>query len=123
MLMMLLLLLLDLGIIGTAQAIEESEGSDDEWNYIKVEDKKSNGLAAVDENSQPIVEAAFVEKEEIEEQFTTQSEPTIDRNEFEEENVSFLILFLNIKKKVYYRRHHESFYLFSRFINFCFRCS
>lgn len=56
--MLMLLLLLDLGTVGTQQAIGESGGEDseDEWNYIKV-DKKLDGLAAVEETSEPIVES------------------------------------------------------------------
>lgn len=61
---MMLLLLLDLGFVGSAQqAIGESGGEDseDEWNYIKVDKKSSDGLAAVEEISEPIAESPFNE--------------------------------------------------------------
>lgn len=70
--MMLMLILLGLGFVESAQqqqqqqAIGESGGeeSEDEWNYIKVDDKKtSDGLAAVEEASETIKELPF-EKEE-----------------------------------------------------------
>ncbi len=63
MLMTLMLLLLDLGIIGAStnsqqpialggeSGVEESEEEDEEWNYIKVEEKKSQSeLGAVEDN-------------------------------------------------------------------------
>lgn len=64
MLMMLMLLLLtDLGFVGSAQQVGESGGEDseDEWNYIKVE-KKSEGLAAVKEEVSEILESPLVEE-------------------------------------------------------------
>jgi hypothetical protein len=83
--MLMLLLLLDLGIIGTVttQGIEESEGSDDEWNYIKPEEKKESATAA------PSVVAAEFEEENIPQQ-QVESSPTLvePRDEEEEENQS-----------------------------------
>lgn len=64
--MIILLLLLDLGFVeSTHQAIGESGGEDseDEWNYIKV-DKKTDGLAAVEETPEVIAESPTVEKTE-----------------------------------------------------------
>lgn len=64
--MLMLLLLLDLGFVGSAQqAIGESGGEDseDEWNYIKVDKKSSDGLAAVEETSEPIAESLFNEED------------------------------------------------------------
>lgn len=71
----MLLLLLDLGFVESAhQAIGESGGEDseDEWNYIKVDKKASEGLAAVEETSEVIAESSPVEK--IEEDGTEQFE-------------------------------------------------
>lgn len=51
----MLLLLLDLGVVGSAQqAIGESGGeeSEDEWNYVQNDKKVSDGLAAVEETTE-----------------------------------------------------------------------
>ena len=75
--MLMLLLLLDLDLIGTQSSLqaaigesgaEESE-EDEEWNYIKVEDKKSqesSELVAVEEN---IEQAAVTSSEEKHDDF------------------------------------------------------
>lgn len=68
----MLLLLLDLDLIGTQSSLqaaigesgaEESE-EDEEWNYIKVEDKKSqqSELVAVEENIEQAVVTSIEEK-------------------------------------------------------------
>lgn len=60
----MLLLLLDLGFVeSTHQAIGESGGEDseDEWNYVQVDKKAAEGLAAVDETSEAIVESPTIE--------------------------------------------------------------
>lgn len=87
--MLMLLLLLDLGLIGTSQqpvaqggesGVEESEDEDEEWNYIKVEEKQSQSeLGAVQENIEvaaaPIVEDIVLEEpptapiEQVEKEF------------------------------------------------------
>lgn len=83
--MLMLLLLLDLELIGTQSSsqaaigesgAEESEEDDEEWNYIKVEDKKSqqSELVAVEEN----IEQAVV----VSPEFTT---PFEEKQEFEVE--------------------------------------
>jgi hypothetical protein len=103
LMMLMLLLLLDLGFVGSSQqAIGESGGeeSEDEWNYIKVDKKSSDGLAAVEEISEPIAESTIVEEKEEEVATAlienllneTLEEPTepIDNqpSELEEDNVS-----------------------------------
>lgn len=65
----MLLFFLDLGFVGsTQQATGESGGeeSEDEWNYIKADKKSSDGLAAVEETSEPIVESPLTEEKEEE---------------------------------------------------------
>jgi hypothetical protein len=60
MLMTLMLLLLsDLGFVGGTQQVGESGGeeSEDEWNYIRVDKKSSEGLAAVTEEVSEVVES------------------------------------------------------------------
>lgn len=69
--MLLLLLLLDLGFgESSQQAIGESGGEDseDEWNYVKVDKKLSDGLAVVEEASEPTAESPVIQhrEEEIE---------------------------------------------------------
>jgi hypothetical protein len=72
LMMLMLLLLLDLGFVGsTQQAVGESGGEDseDEWNYIKVDKKSSEGLAAVTEEISEVPESPVVEeREEISEE-------------------------------------------------------
>lgn len=66
MLMMIILLLIDLGFVGiTQQPIGESGGEDseDEWNYVQVVKKGSEGLAAVEETSEVVVEESAIEDE------------------------------------------------------------
>jgi len=81
--MLMLLLLLDLGTVGTQQAIGESGGeeSEDEWNYIKV-DKKLDGLAAVEETSEPFIESPTTQEAAI--------ESKENKQEFASDNVSIL---------------------------------
>lgn len=65
----MLLLLLDLGFVESSQqAIGESGGEDseDEWNYVKVVKKLSDGLAAVEEASEPTAESPIIEQREEE---------------------------------------------------------
>lgn len=65
----MLLLLLDLGFVGsTHQATGESGGEDseDEWNYIKVDKKSTDGLAAVEETVEPNAESPIAEEKEEE---------------------------------------------------------
>lgn len=65
----MLLLLLDLGFVESSQqAIGESGGEDseDEWNYVKVDKKLSEGLAAVEETSEPTAESPITEHREEE---------------------------------------------------------
>lgn len=99
--MLMLLLLLDLEIIGTAQAIEESDGSEDEeWNYIKVDDKKAFDGAVQspiaeehtqfeNNHQQEIVEEAPVvdEEEKLIQDNEGQVAPKEDATEQLEENV------------------------------------
>lgn len=75
----MLLLLLDLGFVeNTQQAIGESGGEDseDEWNYVKVDKKASDLLAAVEETSEVIAESPVIEKQEEE----PEQEPDLDDN-------------------------------------------
>lgn len=63
--MLMLLLLLDLGFVGsTQQVVGESGGeeSEDEWNYIKTDKKSSEGLAAVKEEISEVSESPVVEE-------------------------------------------------------------
>ena len=81
----MLLLLLDLGFIeSTHQVIGESGGEDseDEWNYIKVDKKEPEGLAAVEETSELVADSPTVEKVE---------EKEAEQAEFDD-NVSFINL-------------------------------
>lgn len=104
LMMLMLLLLLDLELIGTAQAIEESDGSDDEWNYIKVEDKKEEldtvPQESVEEHTQQyqqqeeqqekdeIIESSIVEEEKLVEEEEEVTAPIEAVSEQLEENVS-----------------------------------
>ncbi|KAG5676289.1 hypothetical protein PVAND_006137 [Polypedilum vanderplanki] len=95
--MLMLLLLLDLGIIGAAtQGIEESEeGSDDEWNYIKAENKKVDTEIedTIPQQQSPEVETSstVVEQHEVleeEEQETAPIEVTdIERTVTVDDNI------------------------------------
>lgn len=82
----MLLLLLDLGFVGsTQQAIGESGGEDseDEWNYVKVDKKQSDGLAAVEETSEAIPESPVVDKSvhfEAEQDFEPLQQGEIETN-------------------------------------------
>lgn len=93
LMMLMLLLLLDLDLIGTTTShvaaalgggesgVEDSEEEDEEWNYIKVEDKKSqNELSAVDENIIEQPTAPFIEEkqtlEEKKEELIEEEPPT-----------------------------------------------
>lgn len=100
LMMLMLLLLLDLGFIESShQAIGESGGEDseDEWNYVKVDKKSSDGLAAVEEATEPIVESP---SPVIEQQQETGFVVEEDRqNEFEDNNVS----------KLFARRYNQFF--------------
>lgn len=61
----MLLLLLDLGAFeATQQVIGESGGeeSEDEWNYSKGDKKLADGLAAVEETSEVLLESPVIEK-------------------------------------------------------------
>lgn len=117
----MLLLLLDLETIETAQEGVESDSSDDEWNYRKVEDnKKVDLIQTVEEKTvfshpeveqqqqQEIVESSIVEDEEeefeklVEEEEKTAPIEVADHIEQLEENVS-LFKFI---------RQHILFYLF-----------
>lgn len=85
--MLMLLLLLDLGFVESSQqAIGESGGEDseDEWNYVKVDKKLSDGLAAVEEINEPIIESPVIEHQQ-ETGFVQEEEK---QNEFEDNNVS-----------------------------------
>lgn len=80
--MLWLLLLLDLGAFeATQQVIGESGGeeSEDEWNYSKGDKKPVDGLAAVEETSEVILESPVIEKEAEADSFAVE----------EHENVSF----------------------------------
>ena len=70
----MLLLLSDLGFVGSAQQVGESGGEDseDEWNYIKVE--KKSELAAVKEEVSEILESPLVEEREEISQFEEDKE-------------------------------------------------
>lgn len=64
--MLILLLLLDLDFLETThQAVAESGGEDseDEWNYIKIDQKVSDSLAAVEESSEPIAGSPFEDRQ------------------------------------------------------------
>jgi hypothetical protein len=89
MLMTLMLLLFtDLGFIGGAQVGESGgEESEDEWNYIKVDKKSSEGLAAVTEEVSEILESPVQENSEIEENVSGKK---LDRsNKFFQKNLHF----------------------------------
>lgn len=107
--MLMLLLLLDLETIETAQEGVESDSSDDEWNYRKVEDnKKVDFIQTVEEKTEfshqeveqqqqqqeEIVESSIVEDEEeefeklVEEEEKTAPIEVSDHIEELEENVS-----------------------------------
>lgn len=67
---LMLLLLLDLGFVEATQhqqVVGESGGeeSEDEWNYIKVDKKTSEGLAAVSEEISEHAESPVVDKREL----------------------------------------------------------
>lgn len=62
---LMLLLLLDLGFVGSAQQVVGESGgeeSEDEWNYIKNDKKSSEGLAAVKEEISEAPESPVVEE-------------------------------------------------------------
>lgn len=101
--MLMLLLLLDLDLIGTTTSqvaaaigggesgVEDSE-EDEEWNYIKVEDKKSQSeLGAVDENIIEQSTAPFIEeKQELEgEKELIEEEPPTAPIEFASKEFEF----------------------------------
>lgn len=101
LMMLMLLLLLDLGLIGTTTSsqqpaalggesgVEDTEDEDEEWNYIKVEEKQAHSeLGAVEENIE-VAAAPVVEDVVLEEP------PTAPIEEFEKEfdfNVSITII-------------------------------
>lgn len=107
----MLLLLLDLELIGTQSSpqaaigesgAEESEEDDEEWNYIKVEDKKSqqNELVALEENIEKTVSseiAAFEQKQEgfevekAEQDFEEKEEPPTAPIEFATDEFEFKV--------------------------------
>lgn len=66
---LMLLLFSDLGFVGSTQqqqGVGESGGEDseDEWNYIKVDKKSSEGLAAVTEEVSEVPESPEEENKE-----------------------------------------------------------
>lgn len=80
MLMMLMLLLLDLGAFeATQQVIGESGGeeSEDEWNYSKGDKKLIDGLAAVEETSEVILESPVVETAEEADTFPVEEQEIV----------------------------------------------
>jgi hypothetical protein len=83
---LMLLLLLDLGLIEASQAVGESggeESEEDEWNYIKVDDKKSENLAPEVSNTESLAESPIAEEKEepvIETGFNADSEEPSEEN-------------------------------------------
>lgn len=67
--MLMLLFFIEPEIIESAhQPIAESEDSEDEWNYVKIEKKGPEGLTAVEEAQEvesPVVEQKVVVEEVI----------------------------------------------------------
>lgn len=98
----MLLLLLDLGFVGsTQQAIGESGGEDseDEWNYVKVDKKSSDGLAAVEETSEAVPESPVVDKSvhfEAEQDYEPLQQGEIETNVSNLKIVAVAIAALNI---------------------------
>jgi len=111
----MLLLLLDLETIETAQEVVESDSSDDEWNYRKVEDNKEvDSIQTVEEhtefshqekqNEDEIVESSIVVEEgklvEEEEEETAPIE-VADHIEQLEENVSLFKFMKHLSATTY----------------------
>jgi hypothetical protein len=103
LMMLMLLLLLDLETIETAQEVVESDSSDDEWNYRKVEENKEvDSIQTVEEHKEfshqeqeDIVESSSIvaEQKEEDEKLVEEEEETApievaDHIEQLEENVS-----------------------------------
>ena len=121
----MLLLLLDLETIETAQEIVESDSSDDEWNYRKVEDNKEvDSVQTIEEHTEfshqvqqeETVESSIVEEEKLVEEEEEETAPieVADHIEQLEENVSlfkFMIQFCDNK--------HFLEKIAQKFLNFC----
>lgn len=116
LMMLMLLLLLDLETIETAQEVVESDSSDDEWNYRKVEDNKEvDSIQTVEEHTEfshqekqeeedEIVESSIVVEEgklvEEEEEETAPIE-VADHIEQLEENVSLFKFMKHLSATTY----------------------